>query len=392
MSEFSDVFGFERADVGLHNWREGLYNAWAFQNIGELLETAAIATGKTSSAIDEAVTNDLLTQEFALETNAETIECLLARSNTESFLVSKAGKLVLEWNAGHASPQKPHIVFSVSKSITALVAGILQDRGLFDPRQTVAHYLPEASRSGFGDCSLQHVLDMRVSLAFTEDYLDTTGSFARYRRATGWNLPEPGQEAEGLATFLYSLAKGDEPHGGNFRYLSPNTDLLGLVLERVSGKAYADLVSELLWQPLGAGTDAVIAMDGHGAPRAAGGLCVTARDLLRLGHLILNGGAVGPTQIISESWLADMRNGGDPGAWANGDFAAAMGPGRYRNKWYQLGPDSRQTIAVGIHGQWLFVDPKTEVVIVKLSSQPAPLDEALDLQCLQLYGQISQVA
>ncbi|MDH3740307.1 MAG: beta-lactamase family protein [Hyphomicrobiales bacterium] len=385
MSQFADTYGFERADVGLHNWRERPYNAWAFQNVGELVECQTIAAGTASSAIDEAPSDDLLARDFG----SGTIESFMARSSTESFLVSKAGQLVLEWHAGHTMPENPHIVFSVSKSITALIAGVLQDQGLFDPGQTVAHYMSEAIGSGYADCPLQHLLDMRVSLAFTEDYLDTTGDFARYRRATGWNPAEPGQAAEGLAKFLFSLAKGDEPHGGNFRYLSPNTDLLGLILERVSGKPYADLVSELLWQPLGTGTDAAIAMDGHGAPRAAGGICVTARDLLRLGHMILNGGTVGATRIISENWLTDTRNNGDPGAWADGDFAASMGPGRYRNKWYQLGPDSRQIVAVGIHGQWLFIDPRTEVVIVKLSSQALPLDEALDLQCLKLYGHIS---
>ena len=389
MSEFIDTFGFERADVGLHNWRERPYSAWAFQNVGEIVNSATVTAGNNTESRDRASPDGLESETVCPGTGRETIEEFLTRSHTESLVVTRSGQCVMDWHARHTMPALPHILFSISKSITGLLAGILEDQGLLDPSRTVAHYVPEAAPSGYGDCPLQYVLDMRVSLDFIEDYLDTTGGYARYRRATGWNPSEPGQPVEGLERFLFSLAKGDEPHGGDFRYLSPNSDLLGLVLERVTGKAFADLMSDLLWQPLGAATDGAITLDPFGAPRCAGGISVTTHDLARLGELILNEGAAGSRQIVSARWLNDMRDNGDADAWAEGDFATMMPGGRYRNKWYQLGPGARQIAGVGIHGQWLFIDPETQAVIAKNSSQALPLDEALDLQSIALFTQIS---
>ena len=108
---------------------------------------------------------------------------------------------------------------------------------------------------------------MRVSLDFAESYLDRDGDYGRYRRAMLWNPPDAGRVAEPLPAMLCSIPAGTAPHGGPFHYHSPVTDMLGLVLERAAGARLSDLLSELIWQPLGA-SDATITVDGTGAPRA----------------------------------------------------------------------------------------------------------------------------
>jgi len=168
----------------------------------------------------------------------------------------------------------------------------------------------------------------------------------------------------------------DGPHGGRFCYVSPNTDLLGWVLERSSGKRYADLVSEHLWQPMGAAASAYITVDRLGAPRAAGGMCATTRDLARVGQMLIEGGSHRGRQVVPTAWIDMISDDGAPEAWTAGNLACYFPdvPIHYRAKWYVERDVPRVLFCLGIHGQNLFVDRKNEIVIAKFSSQPEPLD------------------
>jgi CubicO group peptidase (beta-lactamase class C family) len=112
---------------------------------------------------------------------------------------------------------------------------------------------------------------------------------------------------------------------------------------------------------------------------------MTARDLARVGEMMRCGGAAGRRQIVPEDWVHDTLNGGDAAAWKAGDFSFLLPDGRYRNKWYQTGFPGGAFCGIGIHGQWLYVDPATETVAVKLSSQPLPVDDPMDKECLDFF-------
>jgi hypothetical protein len=179
-----------------------------------------------------------------------------------------------------------------------------------------------------------------------------------------------------LRAFYRELTKSSGAHGGAVHYVSPNTDLLGWVIERATGARYADLMSELLWKPMGAARSAYITVDRLGAPRCAGGVCATARDLARVGQLIVDGGACGSRQVVPERWIDDIVRRGDPQAWAAGDLAGYFPglPVRYRSQWYVLDGPSPLVFGLGVHGQHLFVDRARGIVIAKVSSQALPLD------------------
>jgi len=150
------------------------------------------------------------------------------------------------------------------------------------------------------------------------------------------------------------------------------------ILERASGIRYARLSSELLWQPMGPEFDAEIAVDRLGAPRSAGGISAALRDLARFGELMRRRGMAGNRQVLPGWWIDDIRANGDPAAWQKGEMAHLLPRGRYRSKWYSIGDDHDAFCAIGIHGQWIYVDPAAEMVIVKLSSQPLAVDDAMD--------------
>ncbi|PSJ63597.1 serine hydrolase domain-containing protein [Pseudaminobacter soli (ex Li et al. 2025)] len=388
---FARQFGFARSDVTIENWRTAPYNRWSFQNVGELVPTSEIAAPTDAPEAPAGDLGALLDETVATDAGSESIAAFLERTHTDAFVALKGGKVVGEYNAPHMTPGGRHIIFSISKSLTAILAGALQADDLLDPAAPVTKYIPEAAGTAFADATVQHVLDMTTTIDFEELYLDPESAFARYRRSTLWNPNTNGADSEKLLAFLMTIGKGAGEHGEVFRYRSPNSDLLGIIVERASGLRYADLMVERLWGPLGARRGGRITVDGQGSGRAAGGISVTARDLARVGEMMRNGGVHEGRRILPEGWVKDTATGGDREAWKKGDFAFLMPNGSYRNKWYQTGFEGEPYCGIGIHGQWLYVDPANEAVLVKMSSQPLPVDDELDKQNLVLFQTVAKL-
>jgi CubicO group peptidase (beta-lactamase class C family) len=238
--------------------------------------------------------------------------------------------------------------------------------------------------SAYADATVRHVLDMTVSIDFDESYLDPNGAFARYREAMGWNPVGDPNQSPSLHPFLTTLPRGKDPHGARFHYVSPNSDLLGWIIERAGGRPYADLLSDLIWKPMGAAHDAMATIDKAGAARSAGGICTTLRDLARFGEMLRRGG----DGIVPRAWIDDILRSGDRDAWMRGDMATMLPKGRYRNQWYLTGNDHGAWSAIGIHGQWLYIDPEAKLVIAKFSSQALPVDDPMDLRLLKFFETI----
>ena len=391
-NNFRSRYGFAREDVTLSTWRTTPYVRWSFVNVAELVPSAAIEAVPGQPEPPLADAGWLLREKVELSNGATTIGAFLQGCDTDSLVVMKSGRVVADYHSELHQPGDRHIVFSISKSLTAILAGILEDEGMLDPAAPVTDYVPEMSRSAYADATVRQVLDMRVSVAIEETYLDPMSAYGRYRRAMLWNPPLPGEVPETMLDFLASLEKAKGSHSGPFRYRSPNSDLLGLIVERASGQRYADFMRDRLWRGVGAHSGGQITVDRVGAPRAAGGVSMTARDLARVGEMMRQGG-VGPDgRVVSERWVRDTLEQGDRAAWRGGDFPHLFANGSYRNKWYSSGLPSGAFSAIGIHGQWLYVDPTAEVTIVRFSSQPIPVDDPVDLDCVRLFRAIAERA
>lgn len=336
----------------LANWRSSPFNRWAFHHVRELIPSADIAN-------DPRQIRELPAEKRQLD-----LDAFLAETDTDGMAVLHHGKLVFEHYANGMTDATPHILMSVSKSMLGLLCEILAEKGVLDLHRPVDEIVPEVAATAYRGATIRHLLDMRAGILWNEDYLATSGPIVEYRKATGWN---PGDQASDLHSFYANLKQADGPHGGRFHYTSPNSDLLGWVIERATGARYADLLSELIWKPAGAERSAYITVDRLGAPRCAGGMCVTLRDLARVGLWVLEQGTT-----------ERFEREGDPKVWAAGDLAPYYPglPMRYRSKWYVL--DGKQPLAfgMGIHGQNLFVDRVNGIVIAKLSSQAMPMDAA----------------
>ncbi len=384
--------------IDLDNWRDPDRVTTAFQRLEELVPTATIygtaALGASSDnwKVDSANHLDHLNRlSFAAPNDAKaSLHEMLAYLVSDALVVVKDGDIVLEHYAPHYDRYRPHTLFSVSKSLTSVLAGELVANGKLDVSQTPASYLKDLEGSAYATCTIQQLLDMQIAIDFNESYLDRTGQFHRYRMAMQWVPQAPDQPRHSLRSFAGSLQRlpAEHAHGDIFRYRSPNSDVLGMLVEELHGERFADLFARKIWQPAGAFGDARVTLDHEGGSRTGGGILATARDAARFAELVRNEGRVGQEQVVPESWMVESLDGGDPGPWAIGDFAAMAPEGRYRNKWYNTGYD--QNFGIGIHGQYIYVDRKAGVSIVHLSSHPDPLNPERDPLTVKFLRTISE--
>src|SRR5262245_54100668 len=346
------------SQVTLANWRTPPFSRWAFQHVRELVPSADIAR-------DPAKALPLPSQPVSLGVDEE-----FAATDTDALVVVHRGKLVHERYANGMGAQTPHILMSVSKSMLGLLAGVLAEKGVLDLERDVTQIVPELAHTAYRGASVRRLLDMGAGIRWDEDYHAVSGPIIEYRKATNWDPLGPGEAPSDLRTFFGSLERSDGAHGARFHYVSPNTDLLGWVIERSAGRRYADLMSELLWKPAGAERDAYITVDRLGAPRCAGGMCATARDLARIGQALVDG------QVVPAAWIDDIEANGDAAAWQAGAFVELFraAPIHYRSKWYVLLGAAPTLFGVGFHGQFLYGDLLQGLVIAKFSSQELPLD------------------
>jgi CubicO group peptidase (beta-lactamase class C family) len=352
----------------LATWLKPPGNRWAFRHVRELIPTARVAA-RSGRPLERAPVDGLLTEAFV---------DYLTRSFSDALVVLHDGRVVLEWYAPGVTAEDRHIVFSVTKSVTALVVGALVGRGVLDPDAEVATYVPESAGGGYGNARVRDLLDMTASVQFVEDY--DGPDMRRYREVNG-TLP-PIDEA-GTHDFLAGMRRAG-PHGTRFQYASPNTDMLGWVCERAAGTSLAELIAQHVWGPMGAEDDGDLQVDRYGASRAGGGLCATARDMARVGQLLLDGTA----QARQAS--ADVLEPGDAGHWAAGDLVYLLPGATYRSCWYQPAGDPDVRLAAGIHGQRIYVDVPRRVVIAQQASLPTAYDEETWLETLPVFRDLAR--
>jgi CubicO group peptidase (beta-lactamase class C family) len=354
------------------NWREAPFSRWGFNHTAQVVPSAPIAPASAPRPLPEAPADLSGFSATGLDGHAHNLAGWLTATATDAIVVLKDGKLVFEAYAEPSGPHQPHIFMSATKSVTGLILGLLAEAGTVDVEAPVETYVPEVANGPYKGVSLRWMTDMRSAVPYDEDRL------AAYATASGW---EPRSETRAdLKAFFTGLQGPPAAPPSPFTYLSGNTDLLGIALERASGRTFAALVEDLIWRPMGAADTAFITQDEAGAPRCTGGFCGTARDMARLGLLVLEDGVRDGRQILPAAWLKDMREGGDREAWSTGQWEPAF-QGRvtcYRSGWYINDGPPGMIFAMGVHGQNLFVDQGAGLVVAKLSSQTQFFDFPAD--------------
>ena len=345
----------------LDNWRSTPYSKWAFHHVREIVPTADIEN-------KSGLVNDLNLDVQRFEDL--NLEQVMEETETDAIVIAQNNSILFEKYNNGMSEKSPHILFSVSKSILGLIVGALIGNKTLNESDLIIKFVPELKMTAYSDATVRDLLDMRVGVKFDEDYTATTGPIINYRYAANWNPVPAGVEAGDLKSFMGSLTERDGIHNDRFHYVSPNTDLLAWVCERASGIRYSDLISELLWTPLGAESSGYITVDRLGGMRAAGGVCFTTRDLARVGLMIGNYGYANNKQIIPDFWIDDVIKNGSDSAWEKRIGMDEFGnmPMHYRSFWYVQKNGDPLIHGLGIHGQYLFIDPKLNLSVAWFSS------------------------
>jgi CubicO group peptidase (beta-lactamase class C family) len=234
-------------------------------------------------------------------------------------------------------------VFSLSKSVTSILVGLARADGLIDLADRVTDHRPDFLGTAYDEVTVADLLDMRSGVGDQETW-GTDTAIRRFERAVlnGGDVP----------AIVRSVPRTSLP-GTRFNYSTFDAQVLSWVLEAATGRPLATYASQRLWQPMGAEADAYYGLS-RSHPRTAigaGALNATARDLARIGLLMLSG------------TVLDPRAGGV-----------------YSNQWWTF--DEGRYAGIGVHGQYLFVDPAASVVIVKTSAWPVEEDEALEQEAI----------
>ena len=233
------------------------------------------------------------------------------------------GRIVAEEYLNAMTAETPHLLQSVSKSITAAVAGCLVGRGALDTQSRVDEVIPELAGTSFTGATVQQLLDMRTGTRFNEDYDDPDADVRVMEQVYLWRPTTDATLPSDALSYFGTLAN-DEAHGGEFRYRSILTDVMAWVIERAGQGRFHEVVSRELWGPMGAEFDAEVTVEGHGNAMADGGISVRLRDLARFGLLYLNAGRRGSKQVVPRAWVHDTIHGTPEGRAA---FAPAASRG-----------------------------------------------------------------
>ena len=356
-------------NLALESFQFGPVNRWAFSHMREVIPTVNIPRDPTQFLVLKNSENLVTDFSVKFQGRQQSIDNIAEQQYIDGLLILKDGDIVFEQYYGSLKPELPHLMNSVSKSVVALVAGKLAAEGVIDLSKPVSHYVPALAESGYAPDSLQTVLDMRDGSDYSEDYPDFTTTFRLQDCAIGWTdadyCPEDGPTS--LYEFLPTVGR-DASKLGKFSYRSGSTNVIGWVLEAATGQPLAELISEYIWQPMGAEFDANITVDKGGFVLADHGMSSTLRDLTRLGLLVLNDGKALGKEVVPEPFIQDiLAQEGDP----NWPYPAPEGyTPSYRSFWWGEGNSGGDVSGYGIHGQFVRVVPEADLVITLYSTWP----------------------
>jgi CubicO group peptidase (beta-lactamase class C family) len=301
-------------------------------------------------------------------------------SDTSALLVIQDGVVVYEKYAHGDSVESLHTSFSVAKSFISALIGISLSEGriesLDDP---VRKYLPELTSQTFDGVTVRHVLQMSSGMRFNEDYTDPEADIN-----TMIGLVPPMTYLE----YINTLGREREP--GTFNhYVSMNTQLLGMLLIRVSGESLTEYMIRKLWHPLGMEQEGLWTLDNEGHELAMGGLAASARDYAKLGLLYLHGGRRGDAPVLPAGWAEESVTPNAPHLMP-GENPNSTNTAGYMYQWWTPRNWDGDFLARGIWGQNIYVHPGNRVVIVKLAADPKNFDARYKLAYIDYLQALAQ--
>lgn len=302
------------------------------------------------------------------KTPGRTLAELLADSGLDGFIIVHRGRIVFEAYP-RMRPDDRHLLFSVSKVFVGTLVGILEARGQVEIDKPIEQYLPELAHTHWAGVTVRNLLDMSAGMEGTDEdadaYTNPASRIFQMEATVGWQpltASLPGTVLAGdTYGFIASLGKVRGP-GVKREYSSIDTYVLAWMIERVTGKRLADVLSEEIWSRIGADSDAHILVSERGVANAHSGLAVTLRDLARFGMAFTRGGTgrAGRTaSFLPASYIDRLLHDGRPELLAPGHDPRVH---HASYQWDEVGTHG-ELAKGGFGNQYLFIDRDRDLVI-----------------------------
>jgi CubicO group peptidase (beta-lactamase class C family) len=355
--------------VDKYSYMSQPYSFYYFHHMDELgLRTDWIRRGDSVYPLIEP-TKDFILQ-YNLHGRPYSIKDYFERNFVTGFVVLHDNQIAVERYFHGADQNSRFVSQSMSKSIISILIGAAVGAGTIhsidDP---VTMYLPYLSNSGYRDVTVKNLLQMSSGVNYSEDYKDPKSGAALIGAALLTGKPS-------FRGFAESIQPTNIRPGTKFEYQSVNTQVLGVLLESVTGDRLNEYAQEKLWKKIGAQSDAFF-YESKKQPDTCAFACfnATVRDYARVGLMMLEGGALGGKRVISTQWVHDSTRPDAP--YLEPKPGGPEGGYGYAYQWWIPPGNDGAFEAEGIYGQCIYVNPAKHIVIVQTSAWPEPVSSAL---------------
>ena len=310
--------------------------------------------------IDIPVASEKMPAEIMYKGTSLAFNQFLKQTDTNAFIVFRNGVMTYEWYKEGVTQSTQLPSYSVAKTMTSIMIGQLISQGKIKESDKFVTYFPELKAgTSFDLVTIKQLLDMQAGVGVSDNY--PSGP-------SGWGVAIAQMYAStDLDWFLKNNRKMAFEPGSKSEYRSVDTQMLGMIIKKVTGKKVADYFSQNVWQPAGAKYPATWNVDRIGGTEKTF-CCFNASgiDYARIGMLFLNGGYAGPNKIIDKAWLNRLTT---PVTTLDRNW------GYGAQVWH---PYPNTSLMLGLHGQFIFINPESRTVIVKLSDNPTDSDHESD--------------
>jgi CubicO group peptidase (beta-lactamase class C family) len=280
----------------------------------------------------------------------------MQENRVAGLLVLSHGRIVLELYALGQTAGDQWVSFSVAKSVTSTLLGAaIRDGAIGSLDDPVSRYIPELAESGYKGVTLRQALTMSVGLRWNENYADPKSDWVQTL-----SLATPGDSRPGvdIVAYMAHLPRASAP-GTTFLYNSGNAQILGVIVQRAVHETLAAYLEQKIWRTVGMEADAYWVRDRFGRTFGRSLLNATLRDYARFGYFFMQGARIDGVSILPEGWIEDATRS---------HIATDWGDVGYGYQWW-INSDGCYR-AIGIYGQMIYLDPRSDLVIVTNSAWP----------------------
>ena len=340
----------------------------AFSHYDQFFESRVVRRAATPSRLSRAAAEPLLRYRAGVTTL--TLDDYLGRYPTTGLLIARGDTILVERYQYARNDRHRFTSFSMAKTVTAMLIGVAIAEGqIRSVDDLAAAYVPGLADTEYGRTSLRHLLQMSSGVHFSENYSGADDALRLF-------IDTVFQDGAGGVAAVKPYNQRDWPAGTMFSYASVETHVLGLVLRAAVGRPVADYLHEKIWEPMGAEADATWLVDRTGQEVTFCCLNAVLRDYARLGLLLAHDGSWRGRQLIPSAWVND--------ATRVRDDQPHLRPGtarRFIGYGYQVWilPGERRMFALlGVHGQAIFVDPASRLVLVHTAAYKGAADSNVE--------------